>query len=91
MEMPSKEQIVQWHRVIMAHAKANYCEGWDTYVECFDASDLSRFIEDQIEFSNRWKKEWNVSLESIMKELKATFDTRKEYEDDIRAEARSMW
>ena len=83
MEMPNKEQIVEWHGVIMSHAKANYNNGWDSYVECFGADDLARLIEDKIE----WNKKWDATLESVMKELEETFKVWRDRDEDMMAEA----
>lgn len=89
MEMPSKEVIAEWHGVIMAHAKANYNDVWHYYVECYSENGLSILIEDKIQSCTHWKKEWDVTLESVMKELKEMFSLWQERDEEMMAEARS--
>jgi hypothetical protein len=59
---------------IMAHAKANYEDGWDTTVECYNIDDLVEHIE-------------KYGYKSVADYKKNHVDPYNDYADDIRATA----
>jgi hypothetical protein len=82
--IPSDQTIAEWHVALKAYARQHYTQGWDTYVECFDERDLKREIEYLV---GRPNSTFVPTLGNIKAKLDASFKARKDYEDDIRAEA----